>query len=359
MGIVAAMIELRPLGRTGVKVSALCLGAMNFGGPADEAESEKMLLAALDAGINFIDTADVYTGGNSERIVGEVLERAGKRDDIVLATKVGIPSGPGPNNQGASRRHIVRSCEASLTRLRTDRIDLYQLHRPLFDIDPEETLGAFDDLVRAGKVINIGCSTHPAWFVHECLAVSDKRGWARYVSEQPPYNLLDRRVENELVPLALRHGLALLPWSPLGGGILAGRYRSTTKPPAGIARGPHARRAGSSDEGRSGRRQGGRRSWPTSAGSRRDSSRCCGCAIARASRARSSGRARSSTCRSRWRSPTTRRSTTRPSPPSTPSSRPARSSATSTTPAAGWPAPARSSTPKPFSHSNRHSSVSF
>jgi aryl-alcohol dehydrogenase-like predicted oxidoreductase len=226
-------IEMRPLGRTGVTVSALCLGAMNFGGPANDDDSEKMLLAALDAGINFIDTADVYTGGNSERIVGEVLERAGRRDEIVLATKVGIPSGPGPNNQGGSRRHIVRSCEASLTRLRTDRIDLYQLHRPRFDIDPDETLGAFDDLVRAGKVVNIGCSTHPAWFVHECLAVSEKRGWARYVSEQPPYNLLDRRVENELVPLALRHGLALLPWSPLAGGILAGRYRSTTKPPAG------------------------------------------------------------------------------------------------------------------------------
>ena len=227
------MIEMRPLGRTGVQVSSLCLGAMNFGGPADEDASEKMLLTALDAGINFIDTADVYTGGNSERIVGEVLERSAKRDDVVLATKVGIPSGPGPNNQGASRRHIVRSCEASLRRLRTDRIDLYQLHRPSFDIEPEETLGAFDDLVGAGKVVNIGCSTHPAWFVHECLAVSDARGWARYVSEQPPYNLLDRRVENELVPLARRHGLGLLPWSPLGGGILAGRYRSTAKPPKG------------------------------------------------------------------------------------------------------------------------------
>jgi aryl-alcohol dehydrogenase-like predicted oxidoreductase len=227
------MIELRPLGRTGVQVSALCLGAMNFGGPSDEAESEKMLLTALDAGINFVDTADVYTGGNSERIVGEILERTGRRDDIVLATKVGIPSGPGPNARGASRRHIVRSCDASLTRLRTDRIDLYQLHRPLFDIDPEETLAAFDDLVHAGKVVSIGCSTHPAWFVHECLAVSDKRGWARYVSEQPPYNLLDRRVENELVPLALRHGLALLPWSPLGGGILTGRYRSAANPPKG------------------------------------------------------------------------------------------------------------------------------
>jgi aryl-alcohol dehydrogenase-like predicted oxidoreductase len=205
---------------------------MNFGGPADEDASEKMLLTALDAGINFVDTADVYTGGNSERIVGDVLARSGRRDEIVLATKVGLPSAAGPNNQGASRRHIVRSCETSLQRLRTDHIDLYQLHRPSFDVDPEETLSAFDDLVRAGKVLNIGCSTHPAWFVHECLAVSDRRGWARYVSEQPPYNLLDRRIENELVPLALRHGLALLPWSPLAGGILTGRYRST-KPPKG------------------------------------------------------------------------------------------------------------------------------
>src|SRR3954454_13849214 len=126
------MTELRPLGRTGVQVSALCLGAMNFGGPSDEAASEKMLLTALDAGINFVDTADVYTGGNSERIVGEVLDRTGRRDDIVLATKVGIPSGPNPNDGGGSRRHIVRSCEESLRRLCTDRIDLYQLHRPMF-----------------------------------------------------------------------------------------------------------------------------------------------------------------------------------------------------------------------------------
>jgi 1-deoxyxylulose-5-phosphate synthase len=227
------MIERRPLGRTGVQVSALCLGAMNFGGPADDETSEKLLLTALDAGINFVDTADVYTGGASERIVGEVLERSGRRDDIVLATKVGLPSGPDRNQRGASRRHIVQSCEVSLRRLRTDRIDLYQLHRPSFEIDPEETLRAFDDLIHAGKVVNIGCSTHPAWYVRECLAVSDQRGWARYTSEQPPYNLLDRRVENELVPLALRHGLALLPWSPLAGGILAGRYKSAGKPPKG------------------------------------------------------------------------------------------------------------------------------
>jgi aryl-alcohol dehydrogenase-like predicted oxidoreductase len=227
------MIERRPLGRTGVQVSALCLGAMNFGGPADDETSEKLLLTALDAGINFVDTADVYTGGESERIVGEVLARSGRRDDIVLATKVGLPSGPDRNQRGASRRHIVRSCETSLRRLRTDRIDLYQLHRPSFEIDPEETLRAFDDLVHAGKVVNIGCSTHPAWYVRECLAVSDQHGWARYTSEQPPYNLLDRRVENELVPLALRHGLALLPWSPLAGGILAGRYKSAGRLPKG------------------------------------------------------------------------------------------------------------------------------
>src|SRR5438874_11988408 len=145
------MIELRPLGRTGVTVSSLCLGAMNFGGPSDEDASEKMMLTALDAGINFIDTADVYTGGNSERIVGQLLERAGKRDDVVLATKVGIPSGADANARGGSRRHIVRSCDESLRRLRTDRIDLYQLHRPVCDTDPEETLSAFEHLVRTCK----------------------------------------------------------------------------------------------------------------------------------------------------------------------------------------------------------------
>ena len=134
------MIERRPLGRTGVQVSALCLGAMNFGGPADDETSEKLLLTALDAGINFVDTADVYTGGESERIVGEVLARTGRRDEVVLATKVGVPSGPDRNDRGASRRHIMRSCETSLRRLRTDHIDLYQLHRPSFEIDPEETL---------------------------------------------------------------------------------------------------------------------------------------------------------------------------------------------------------------------------
>jgi aryl-alcohol dehydrogenase-like predicted oxidoreductase len=225
------MIERRPLGRTGVQVSALCLGAMNFGGPADDETSEKLLLTALDAGINFVDTADVYTGGNSERVVGDVLDRSGRRDDIVLATKVGLPSGPDANDRGASRRHIVQSCEASLRRLKTDRIDLYQLHRPSFHIDPEETMRAFDDLVHAGKVLEVGCSTHPAWYVRECLAVSDQRGFVRYVSEQPPYNLLDRRIENELIPVCERYQLAVLPWSPIGGGVLSGRYDSADRYP--------------------------------------------------------------------------------------------------------------------------------
>jgi aryl-alcohol dehydrogenase-like predicted oxidoreductase len=234
------MIERRPLGRTGVQVTALCLGAMNFGGPADEETSEKLLLTALDSGINFVDTADVYTGGESERIVGDVLARSGRRDDIVLATKVGLPSGPDRNERGASRRHIVRSCETSLRRLRTDHIDLYQLHRPSFDIDPEETLRAFDDLVNAGKVVNIGCSTHPAWYVRECLAVSDHHGWVRYTSEQPPYNLLDRRVENELVP------------PPCGTGLLCCRGHRSPAASSLAATSPQASR----------QRARGRNGWP-------------------------------------------------------------------------------------------------
>jgi len=232
-------MDLRPLGGTGVRVSPLGLGALNFGGSVDEKIAAELVLTALDGGVNFIDTADMYNGGESERIVGQVLNRTGRRDEVVLATKVGMPTtgdpgkpSPDPNMGGGSRRHIIRACEASLRRLGTDRIDLYQLHRPSFDIDPEETLRAFDDLVSMGKVVNIGCSTHPAWFVHECLSVSERHGWARYVSEQPPYNLLDRRIENELVPFAKRHGLAILPWSPLAGGVLAGRYRSVDSPPA-------------------------------------------------------------------------------------------------------------------------------
>jgi len=215
-------MEHRVLGRTGVRVSPLCLGTLNFGDGTAEAVAVRMVHAALDAGINVVDTADMYHGGESERIVGKAL--AGRRDKVVLATKVHGRTGLGPNDQGNSRLHILRACEASLRRLGTDYIDLYQIHRPTPEIPADETLGALTDLVRSGKVRYIGCSTHPAWMVMEAIAVSDRLGLARYISEQPPYNLLDRRIENELIPLAQRYGIAILPWAPLAQGVLAGRY---------------------------------------------------------------------------------------------------------------------------------------
>lgn len=217
-------MEYRSLGRTGVKVTPLCLGAMNFGGPTGAQESLEIIHKAMDAGINFIDTANVYNRGESEKIVGRGLKECGNRDQIILATKVHGEMGSGPNESGNSRLHILKACDDSLRRLQTDYIDLYQLHRPDFDIPQDETLRAFDDLIRSGKVRYIGCSTHPAWFIMESLLISDRYGWARFISEQPPYNLLDRRIENELIPLCQKYGLAILPWSPLAGGILSGRY---------------------------------------------------------------------------------------------------------------------------------------
>ena len=229
-------MEFRNLGRTGVKVSPLCLGAMNFGGPTAEDESFQIINCALDGGINFIDTANVYNAGESERIVGKALKENGKRDQVVLATKVHGEAGTGPNDRGNSRYHIVKAVEDSLRRLQTDHIDLYQLHRPVMDLPQEESLRALDDLVRQGKVLYIGASTFPAWKVMEGLAVSEKYHLARFVSEQPPYNLLDRRIENELIPLAQQYGLAILPWSPLAGGILAGRYDKGTPDDSRAAR---------------------------------------------------------------------------------------------------------------------------
>ena len=204
----------RNLGRTGVQVSPICLGAMNFGDPTSEEDSVRIVDAAVDGGINFIDTANVYNAGESERIVGQALKQNGRRDQVVLATKAHGVMGPEPNDQGNSRYHLMRACEDSLRRLGTDHIDLYQIHRPSVEIPQDETLRALDDLVRSGKVRYIGCSTHPAWMVMEALMISERQGIARYISEQPPYNLLDRRIENELVPLARRYGIALLPWSP-------------------------------------------------------------------------------------------------------------------------------------------------
>ena len=217
-------MKRRPLGPTGIEIAPLCLGVMNFGDPTDPAESARIVDAALDAGIDMIDVADVYAGGASEEIVGDILAANGRRDDVVLATKVGMPRAEGDPAQWHRRDHIVASCEQSLRSLRTDRIDLYQLHRPSAVVPQEETLAAFAELVEAGKVRHVGCSTHPAWMVMEALAIAERDNLPSYVSEQPPYNLVDRRIENELLPLCRKYGLAVLPWSPLGGGILAGRY---------------------------------------------------------------------------------------------------------------------------------------
>ncbi|BCS35108.1 aldo/keto reductase [Luteitalea sp. TBR-22] len=222
-------MDYRLLGRSGVRVSPLCLGAMNFGGPTPDEEAIRIVHAALDAGINFVDTANIYNDGGSEALLGKAL--AGRRDQVVLATKVHYRTGPGPNDAGNSRLHILRACDDSLRRLKTDWIDLYQLHRPSPEIPIEETLGALGDLVRAGKVRYVGCSTHPAWMVMEAIAAAERSGLPRMVTEQPPYNLLDRRIENELVPLALRHGLGLIPWAPLAQGVLAGRYPAGTTLP--------------------------------------------------------------------------------------------------------------------------------
>lgn len=227
-------MNYRTLGRTGVKVSPLCLGADNFGNPTPRAEAMRLLDAALDGGVNFVDTADMYGGatpGVSEEIIGEALRANGKRDQVILATKFYYPMGPGPNDRGNSRRHIMHACEASLRRLQTDYIDLYQTHRPDFDIPLDETLRALDDLVAQGKVRYIGSSTAPAWHVMEAIMVSELKGYVRFVCEQSPYNLLDRRVENELVPLCQRHGLGLIAWSPMAMGMLAGRYASAARPP--------------------------------------------------------------------------------------------------------------------------------
>ncbi len=225
-------IPYRNLGRTGVSVSALCLGCMNFGGPTPEAESIVMINYALDHGINFLDTANVYSRGISEEIVGKALKQNGKRDRIVLATKA---HGRMDDNDvlaaGNNRRHIIAACEASLKRLQTDHIDLYQIHRPESQTPIDETLRALDDLIRVGKVRYIGTSTYPAWQVVESLWVSHELGLNRFVSEQPPYHLLDRSIERELVPMAQAHGLAIIPWSPLARGFLSGKYKQGAEIP--------------------------------------------------------------------------------------------------------------------------------
>jgi aryl-alcohol dehydrogenase-like predicted oxidoreductase len=225
-------LEYRTLGRTGVRVSPIALGTANFADPTREPEAIAIVDAALAAGINLIDTGDSYAAGESERFLGNALARNRRRGEVFLSTKVGLPVGSGPNDRGSSRLHVIDACEASLRRLQTDYIDLYQIHRDFPEVALDETLSALTDLVRQGKVRYVGCSTFPAWRVMEALMISELRGYARFVAEQPPYNLLDRRVENELVPLCQSHGLGLIPWSPMAMGILAGRYRDAETYPA-------------------------------------------------------------------------------------------------------------------------------
>ncbi|MFP4054652.1 MAG: aldo/keto reductase [Phycisphaerae bacterium] len=219
-------MEYRSLGRTGVKVSSLCLGCMNFGDRTDESDSMDIIDRAIEGGINFLDTANAYGRGTSEEIVGKALQRNGKRGRVVLATKVhGTMDPDDPNGKGNHRRHIIEQCEASLRRLQTDWIDLYQIHRPSADTPLDETLRALDDLIRAGKVRYVGTSTFPAWQVMESLWIAKELGLNRFVSEQPPYHPLERRIERELVPLCRTYGIAIIPWAPIAEGFFSGKYR--------------------------------------------------------------------------------------------------------------------------------------
>jgi aryl-alcohol dehydrogenase-like predicted oxidoreductase len=232
-------MEHRQLGRSGLRVSALTLGTMTFGGrgnfaktgSTDSGGARRQLDMCLDAGVTLVDTADVYSNGVSEEIVGAAI--AGRRDDVLLATKARFPMGEGKNDRGLSRHHLIRACEASLKRLGTDHMDLYQLHEWDGLTPLEETLTALDDLVRSGKVRYVGCSNYLAWQMMKALGVSDRRGLERFVSTQVYYSLQDRSVEQEILPACLDQGVGVLVWSPLAGGLLSGKYRRDTQPESG------------------------------------------------------------------------------------------------------------------------------
>jgi aryl-alcohol dehydrogenase-like predicted oxidoreductase len=236
-------MEYKILGRTGLEVSSIAFGTDNFLDPTPEKESTKMLDIAIDAGINLIDTGDVYAGGEAEKMIGRALKKLGRRNEILISTKVdhGM-SIPGksldeyapekkPNTHGLSKANIIRACENSLKSFKTDHIDIYYAHRYSPEIPLDETLSALDYLVQSGKVRYIGFSTHPAWVVMESLMIAKEFGYQRIVAEQPPYNLLDRRIENELIPLAQKYGIGLITWAPMAMGVLAGRYQDTENLP--------------------------------------------------------------------------------------------------------------------------------
>ena len=233
-------MKYKRLGNSGVKVSEFCLGTMHFGSKVDENTAKTLIQRAVAKGINFIDTANVYVGGKSEEIVGKAIK--GMRKDLVLATKVRQSMGPGPNDEGLSRKHIMQAFEESLRRLDTDYIDIYYVHRPSnvdmlkgFNGEPipmRETLGALTDLVRSGKVRYIGCSNFPAWLLCKALWTSDKYGLESYVVSQPRYNLFQREIEREVIPLCVDQGIGVVPYSPLAGGVLTGKYKTGSQPPS-------------------------------------------------------------------------------------------------------------------------------
>jgi aryl-alcohol dehydrogenase-like predicted oxidoreductase len=224
-------MNLKWLGRTGVQVSSLCFGTMSFGGDADPAESARMYKACRDLGINFFDCADAYAAGRSEEILGGLVK--GERDDLVITSKVFNPTSPDANARGSNRRHITRAVEASLKRLGTDRLDVLFMHRwdPVTPL--EETLRGLEDLVRAGKVLYLGASNYAAWQVAKGLGISERRGWTRFEVLQPMYNLVKRQVEVEILPLARAEGLGVITYSPVGGGLLSGKYGTGARPDTG------------------------------------------------------------------------------------------------------------------------------
>jgi len=222
-------VDYVSFGRCGLKVSRLCMGTMTFGDQADESESARMVACALESGINFFDTADIYNTGASEEVLGRALK--GRRDEVVVATKVFSPMGPDPNDRGLSRRHILRAAEDSLRRLGMDHVDLYQLHQPDYSTPLEESLSALDQLVREGKTRYVGVSNYAAWQICRAMSVCDRRNWAPIVSVQPMYNLLARGIEQELLPFCGEMGLATMAYNPLAGGLLTGKHPKG-KPPA-------------------------------------------------------------------------------------------------------------------------------
>jgi 1-deoxyxylulose-5-phosphate synthase len=234
-------VKQRRMGRTGLRVSEICLGTMTFAGQCDEATSVRILDHAFERGVTFIDTADAYpvppepvSAGRTEEVIGRWLTAVpGRRQQLVLATKCRIRVGVGPNDQGLSRRHIVNACEASLRRLQTDSIDLYQAHLPDAETPIDETLRAFDDLVRSGKVCYVGCSNYPAWQLALAVSTSERQGWARYDCLQPRYNVLYREIENEVLPLCREEGIGVIVYNPLAGGFLTGKHGSERGPEPG------------------------------------------------------------------------------------------------------------------------------